>query len=68
MIDISNSASPTEAGYYDGVSEARGVAANDIYAYVAERADGLSIYRNDLATAVAERENSLPQQFTLQQN
>jgi len=68
VIEVSNPAGPQEAGYYDGVPRARGVAVVGAFAYVAELADGLTIYRNDLATAVAERENSLPQQFALQQN
>ncbi len=33
-----------------------------------ERADGLSIYRNDLVTAVAENPADLPQSFALYQN
>lgn len=67
-IDISNPALPTEAGYYDGASNARWVAANEAYIYVAELTDGLTIYRNDLATAVDEKQSASPQQFVLHQN
>lgn len=68
VIDISNPASPQQVGYYDGPADARGVVAVGAYAYVTERADGLSIYRNDLVTAVAEQPSDLPQTFALHQN
>jgi hypothetical protein len=66
-INISNPAAPVEDGYYDGVPEARGVAANGGYVYVAQRTDGLSVYRNDLLTSVGE-EGTTPVKFNLVQN
>jgi hypothetical protein len=66
-LNISNPSTPVEVGYYDGVPQSRGVAANGQYVYVAEKIDGLSIYSNDLATAV-ENQASLPREFSLDQN
>ena len=66
-INITNPAAPTEAGYYDGVSQSRGVTANGAYVYVAEKADGLSVYRNDLVTSVAGN-GAIPRTFDLLQN
>jgi hypothetical protein len=67
VIDITNPAVPTEAGYYDGVPQSRGVIANGAYCYVAEKTDGLSVYRNDLLTSVAG-EGTSPLRFDLLQN
>jgi hypothetical protein len=67
MFNVANPASTTEAGYYDGVPQSRGVTANGQYVYVAEKADGLSIYSNDLATAIRE-EGATPREFRLEQN
>jgi hypothetical protein len=66
-INISNPASPVEAGYYDGVPQSRGVAVNGKYVYVAEKIDGLTVYSNDLATSIREQ-GSLPKEFSLDQN
>jgi hypothetical protein len=66
-INISNPALPVEDGYYDGVPQARGVAANGGTMYAAERLDGLSVYKNDLVTSVAGNENT-PTKFDLLQN
>ena len=51
-INITNPAVPTQAGFYDGVPQSRGVTANGAYIYAAEKADGLSVYHNDLITSV----------------
>lgn len=68
VIEVSDPANPQEAGYYDGASDARGVVAVNGYAYVTERADGLTIYHNDLVTAVAEDRSQVPGRFALHQN
>lgn len=67
-INITNPASPVEAGYYDGVPQSRGIAAEGKYVYVAEKGDGLAIYSNDLVTAVAEENYPKPESITLYQN
>jgi hypothetical protein len=67
-IDISNPASPVEAGYYDGVPQSRGVAANGKYVYVAEKIDGLTVYGNNLVTAVEQAGSTTPESFLLDQN
>ena len=41
IIDISNPAAPTEAGFYDTPGDARGVAVAGNYAYVADGKGGL---------------------------
>jgi len=43
ILDISNPAAPSEAGYYDTPGSAWGVAMAEDYAYVADRAGGLRI-------------------------
>jgi hypothetical protein len=66
-INISNPAAPVEDGYYDGAPQSRGLTANGSIIYVAEKGDGLSIYKNDLVTSV--RSNGLSQmKFDLLQN
>lgn len=67
-INISNPASPVEAGYYDGVPQSRGLAVNGKYVYVAEKIDGLTVYSNDLVTAVEEQGSGIPKAFSLEQN
>jgi hypothetical protein len=67
-INISNPASPVEAGYYDGVPQSRGIAVNGNYVYVAEKIDGLTVYSNDLATAVEKQSSGIPKEFSLDQN
>jgi len=67
-INISNPASPVEAGYYDGVPQSRGIAVNGKYVYVAEKIDGLTVYSNDLVTAVEEQGSGIPKAFSLDQN
>lgn len=67
-INISNPASPVEECYYDGVPQSRGVAADSKYAYVAEKGDGLSVYSNDLITAVKNENGTIPEKLTLNQN
>jgi len=67
-IDISNPASPVEAGYYDGVPQSRGVAVNGKYVYVAEKIDGLTVYGNNLVTAVEQYDATTPKAFLLDQN
>ncbi len=66
-INIANPAVPVEDGFYDGVPQSRGVAANVGSIYVTERVDGLSVYRNDLVTSVGGKE-TLPVRFDLLQN
>jgi hypothetical protein len=66
-IDITNPASPTEAGFYDGVPQSRGLTADGGAVYVAEKLDGISVYRNELVTSVAGTEQ-VPGKFTLVQN
>ena len=68
VIDVSDPTNPQEVAYYDGPSDARGVVALNGYAYVTERADGLTIYHNDLVTAVQEDRNQIPGRFALHQN
>jgi hypothetical protein len=67
-INISNPASPIEDGYYDFVAQSRGVTADGKYVYVAEKADGLTIYSNDLVTSVREEDALIPEQIKLNQN
>ena len=67
-IDITNPASPLEAGYYDGVPQSRGLVGNGRYVYVAEKTDGVSIYSNDLITGVTGDNTSLPGTIGLRQN
>jgi hypothetical protein len=67
-IDISNPASPVEAGYYDGVPQSRGVAVNGKYVYVAEKIDGLTVYGNNLVTAVEQYGPTTLKSFSLDQN
>lgn len=67
-IDISNPASPVESGYYDGVPQSRGVAVNGRYIYVAEKIDGLTVYGNNLVTAVEQYGSTTPKSFSLNQN
>ncbi len=66
-VNISNPAAPVEDGYYDGVPQSRGIAANGGFVFATEKIDGLSVYRNDLVTSVGAVENS-PTRFALQQN
>jgi hypothetical protein len=66
-INIGNPAVPVEDGYYDGVPQSRGIAANGGSIYVTEKIDGLSIYRNDLVTSVGG-EAITPVRFSLLQN
>jgi hypothetical protein len=66
-INITNPAVPTEAGFYDGVPQSRGVTANGAYIYAAEKTDGLSVYRNDLVTSVGGN-SAAPANFDLLQN
>jgi hypothetical protein len=69
VLDISNPASPVETGFYDGSAGARGVSVENGYIYVSETDAGISLYKNDLATNVADgRETSTPQSFTVHQN
>jgi hypothetical protein len=67
-IDISNPASPVEAGYYDGVPQSRGVATNGKYVYVAEKIDGLTVYGNNLITGIERDGSTHPNTFSLDQN
>jgi len=66
-INISNPAVPVEDGYYDGVPQSRGLCVSGENIYVAEKADGLSVYRNDLVTSV-EQPGGLPAEYSLEQN
>ena len=66
-INVSNPAVPVEDGYYDGVPQSRGLSASGEYVYVAEKADGLSVYRNDLLTSIDE-DGTTPLSFALAQN
>jgi hypothetical protein len=68
VFDLSDPANPIEVGFYDGAAIARGVSARNGLGYVAERADGLSIYRNDLVTSVNDGGTVRPVAFTLRQN
>jgi len=67
-IDVSNPASPVEAGYYDGVPQSRGVTVNGKYIYVAEKIDGLTLYQNDLITTAVQYGPTIPGTFLLEQN
>lgn len=67
-INISNPATPVEDGYYDFVPQSRGVTADGKYVFVAEKADGLTIYSNDLVTSVSTEKYLIPKDFTLHQN
>jgi hypothetical protein len=66
-IDITNPAAPTEAGFYDGVPQSRGLSANGGTVYAAEKLDGVSVYRNDLVTSVGGPDQA-PARFTLSRN
>ena len=68
VIDVSDPANPVEVAFFDGAPIARGITARNGLAYVAERADGLSVYRNDLVTSVEDDPGLRPEQFVLQQN
>jgi hypothetical protein len=67
-IKISDPNSPVEDGYYDNVPQSRGVTANGKYVYVAEKADGLTIYSNDLVTSISDDGEFLPKNISLSQN
>lgn len=67
-INISNPILPVEDGYYDNVPQSRGVTANGKYVYVTEKADGLTIYSNDLVTSVSDEYALLPENIALHQN
>lgn len=67
-INISNPAAPIEVGYYDFIAQSRGVTADGKYIYVAEKADGLTIYSNDLVTSVFSENLLIPENITLHQN
>ncbi|MCK7523001.1 MAG: hypothetical protein MZV64_37645 [Ignavibacteriales bacterium] len=62
-INISNPAVPLEDGYYDFIAQSRGVTADGKYVYVAEKADGLTIYSNDLVTSIADENALNPEYF-----
>lgn len=68
VYDVTDPANPVEVAFFDGAPIARGVTARNGSAYVAERADGLSIYRNDLVTSVDDDPGITPERFVLQQN
>ena len=68
VINISNPLIPIEDGYYDNVPQSRGVAANGKYVYVTEKADGLTIYSNDLVTSVEDKDAIIPEYIVLHQN
>ncbi|MEZ4746823.1 MAG: T9SS type A sorting domain-containing protein [Calditrichia bacterium] len=68
VFDISNPANPTEVAYFDDAPIARGVTAKNGLAYVAERADGLTIYRNELVVGIADDDRQIAENFTLEQN
>jgi len=67
-INISNPSSPVEDGFYDGVPQSRGVAADGKYVYVAEKGDGLTIYSNDLVTSLKDEKGMIPENISLHQN
>jgi hypothetical protein len=66
-INVSNPAVPVEDGYYDGVPQSRGLCASGEFVYVAEKIDGLSVYRNDLVTSVEDAQTA-PSAFALDRN
>ncbi len=66
-IDITDPAAPVEAGFYDGVPQSRGIAADGGTVYATEKLDGLSVYKNDLVTAIGDDE-TLPAGYNLLQN
>lgn len=68
VIDVSDPANPVEVAFFDGAPIARGITARNGLAYAAERADGLSIYRNDLVTSVQDDPGVTPERFVLHQN
>jgi hypothetical protein len=67
-INISNPLAPVESGYYDGVPQSRGLAADGKYVYVAEKTDGLTVYSNDVATSVHTANAVMPETMVLHQN
>jgi hypothetical protein len=67
-INISNPAAPVEDGYFDDVPQSRGLTAYEGFVYVAEKVDGLSIYANDLVTAVENNITNIPESMQLHQN
>ncbi|MCI0513057.1 T9SS type A sorting domain-containing protein [candidate division KSB1 bacterium] len=52
VINITDPANPVEVGFYDGAAGARGVTAAAGYVYVSETDAGISLFKNDLLTAV----------------
>jgi len=67
-INISNPLAPVEDGYYDFIAQSRGVTVDGKYVYVAEKADGLTIYSNDLVTSVEDKDAIIPEYIVLHQN
>ncbi|MBN1153881.1 T9SS type A sorting domain-containing protein [candidate division KSB1 bacterium] len=69
IVDIADVSQPQVVGYYDDVQLARGIAADGQYIYVAEKEQGLTIYRNELWTPIEIDELcDRPIQFTLHPN
>jgi len=67
VFDIIDKSNPVEVAFYDGTNTARGVYVVNGLAYVAEKEGGLTVYRNDLVTAIDESEE-MPLTFKLAQN
>ena len=69
IVDVSDVSQPRVVGYYDDVPLARGIAADVHYIYVAEKEQGLTIYRNELLTPIdIDEQYDHPNQFTLHPN
>ena len=69
VFDLSDPLHANEVAYYKGVSSARALAVNEGYVYVAEKTDGMSVYKNELITSSVEDESDVvPTAYELQQN
>jgi hypothetical protein len=67
VFDITDKSNPTEVAHYDGSASARGVYVVDGMVYVAEKENGLTVYRNDLLSSI-EKTAGFLHSFTLEQN
>ena len=69
VVDITNPAAPFEVGFYDGPASARGVYVLGGYVYVSELDAGVSIYRNELFTAIDGNDDvDVPNSLIVHQN
>lgn len=70
IFDISDPANPMQVAGYNTGDAATGIFTSGNLAYVADKADGLYLIRNDLVTGIEDKENEagLLQTYLLEQN